>query len=221
MTNFNDQYIRDLLKVYFIMGSNNSVLDPEHVLTEALKAGITVFQFREKGEEALTGSEKTALATKLKNKCHAYNVPFIVNDDVDLALEIDADGIHIGQDDGKAEAVKKKIGNKILGVSAHSLEEVKAAKIEGAHYVGIGPVFPTKTKKDAEPVRGTCLLQELRQHSIKIPVVGIGGITSMNAEDVMRAGADGVAVISEISLASSPFERASVLADAVKRGMQK
>jgi thiamine-phosphate pyrophosphorylase len=218
MTNFTENYIRDLLKVYFIMGSNNSLFDPEYVLTEALKAGITVFQFREKGDDALTGPEKTALALKLKNKCHAYDVPFIINDDVELALEIGADGIHIGQDDERAEIVRKKIGNKILGVSAHSTEEVNMAIKAGANYVGIGPVFPTKTKKDAEPVQGTRLIQELKQKGMIIPVVGIGGITNENAEEVIRSGADGVAVISEISLAASPFESAGSLVTAVYKG---
>ncbi|MFT8321881.1 MAG: thiamine phosphate synthase [Bacillus sp. (in: firmicutes)] len=216
MENYQQNYIRDLLKVYFIMGSNNCELDPEYVLTEALKAGITVFQFREKGQGALTGPEKRALAKKLKNKCNAYDVPFIVNDDVELALEIAADGIHIGQEDEKAEFVKKKIGNKILGVSAHSLEEVQSAIKAGADYVGIGPIYPTNTKKDTEPVRGTSLIKEMKVNNIKIPIVGIGGITTKNAREVIHAGANGVAIISEISLASSPYEKTKNLLHTVK-----
>ncbi|WP_445506225.1 thiamine phosphate synthase [Niallia sp. 03190] len=215
MTKYKQDYIKNLLKVYFIMGSNNSELDPEYVLTEALKAGITIFQFREKGAGSLTGSEKTALARKLQNKCKEYNVPFIVNDDVDLALQIGADGVHIGQEDEKAEAVKKKIGNKIVGVSAHTVEEVKSAIKAGADYVGIGPIFPTKTKKDTEPVQGTRLLKELQKNKIQVPIVGIGGITNDNAGEVICAGADGVAVISEVSMAAYPFESAKNLVETV------
>ncbi|MBM7602876.1 thiamine-phosphate pyrophosphorylase [Metabacillus crassostreae] len=209
--------MQKLLNVYFIMGSNNCKIDPALVLQQAIKGGITLFQFREKGTGALTGNEKFKFAEQLQNICRINNIPFIVNDDIELALALDADGIHIGQDDGSAEEVRKKIGdNKILGVSTHNLEEVKKAIAEGADYVGIGPIYSTTTKEDAKTAQGTALIKEVRSNNIEIPIVGIGGITAENASPVIEHGGNGVAVISEISLAEDPGENAMKLNKVVK-----
>ncbi|MEH7305474.1 thiamine phosphate synthase [Neobacillus drentensis] len=204
--------VRAALRVYFIMGSTNCLKEPAEVLDEAISGGITLFQFREKGEGALTGSEKYALAKELQTICRKHQVPFIVNDDIELAVEIEADGVHIGQDDETVKAVREKIGiTKILGVSVHSTEEAMAAVRDGADYFGIGPVFPTKTKADAKPSRGTTLIEKLRKDGCETPIVGIGGITIENARSVMNAGADGVSVITAISQADSPLEAARAL----------
>lgn len=207
--------MRNLLKVYFIMGSNNCQQEPAHVLELALKGGITLFQFREKGTGAYTGYEKIQFAKKLQTICKENNVPFIVNDDVELALLLDADGVHIGQDDESAEMVRRKIGNKILGVSTHNLEEVEKAIAEGADYVGIGPIYSTTTKEDAKSAQGTTLIEEVRSKGIEIPIVGIGGITSENASPIIKSGADGIAVITDISLANDPRENASKLINSI------
>ncbi|MGG3470571.1 thiamine phosphate synthase [Neobacillus pocheonensis] len=207
--------LREALKVYFIMGSPNCLMDPTEVLKEAISGGITFFQFREKGEGALTGVEKYALAKELQNICRQNQIPFIVNDDIELALTIDADGVHIGQEDESVRAVRKKIGDKILGVSVHSTEEAMSAIKEGADYFGIGPVFPTKTKEDAKPSRGTTLIETLRENGYQTPIVGIGGITAENARSIVDAGADGVSVITAISLAASPMEAARKLKGAI------
>ncbi|OCA81615.1 thiamine-phosphate diphosphorylase [Bacillus sp. FJAT-27225] len=207
--------MKELLKVYFIAGRNNCLQQPEKVLIEAIKGGITLFQFREKGKGALEGKDKTDFARRLLSICRAHGIPFIVNDDVNLALSIDADGVHIGQDDGSAEEVRSRIGDKILGVSAHSEEEVRHAIESGADYVGIGPIFSTKTKEDANPARGTPLIKELRLKGYAIPIVGIGGITSVNARSVIEAGADGVSVITAISRAENPEEAARELKNTV------
>jgi len=212
---YSAEKIKQLLKLYFIMGSNNSKLSPEEVLTQALKGGITIFQYREKGENALSGKEKMELGKRLQQLCKEFSVPFIVNDDIDLALELDADGVHIGQDDETAEAVRAKIGAKILGVSAHSLEEVELAVRAGADYVGIGPIYHTNTKKDAKEVRGTALITDVRRQDVTIPIVGIGGITAANAAPVFHAGGDGVAVISEISGADQPYANTQSLLNAL------
>jgi thiamine-phosphate pyrophosphorylase len=203
--------LREVLSVYFIMGSNNCLKDPVEVLKEAIAGGITFFQFREKGEGALTGVEKYSLAKKLQSICKENHIPFIVNDDLDLAVEINADGVHIGQEDESVKTVREKIGDKILGVSVHTKEEAIAALRDGADYFGIGPVFPTTTKADAKPSRGTTLIEALRSEGFTIPIVGIGGITSENACSVMKAGADGVSVITAISHAESPQEAAKAL----------
>lgn len=212
--------LRENLSVYFIMGSTNCLKDPAEVLQEAIEGGITIFQFREKGEGALTGSAKLALAKELQGICHDHQIPFIVNDDIELAIAIDADGVHIGQEDEPVKTVREKIGNKVLGVSVHSIEEAVAALEQGADYFGIGPVFPTKTKADAKPSRGTVLIEKLRAEGYKIPIVGIGGITIENASSVINAGADGVSVITSISHATSPLEAAQGLKNKViKKGV--
>ncbi|OQM44279.1 thiamine-phosphate diphosphorylase [Anoxybacillus sp. UARK-01] len=213
--------LKEQLRVYFIMGSNNCERSPLEVLAEAIEGGITMFQFREKGKGALLKKEQYALAKELQALCRKHHIPFIVNDDVELALELDADGVHIGQDDERADVVRKKIGNKILGVSAHNLAEAKRAIEQGADYLGVGPIFPTSTKEDAKEAQGTAVLRLMREHGLSIPIVGIGGITANNAKKVIAAGADGVSVISAISLAPSPKKSAEWLARAVSEALNE
>jgi thiamine-phosphate pyrophosphorylase len=174
--------------------------DPLAVLEGALKGGITAFQLREKGEGARVGAELKELAEQCKALCEEYKVPFIVNDDVDLALEIDADGVHIGQEDGVVSEVRSKIGkDKILGVSTNSLNEALTASDAGANYVGVGPLFDTDSKENAGPAIGTELIKEIVAHLPGLSIVGIGGITERKASQVIHAGASGVAVISAIT----------------------
>lgn len=195
--------LKSSLALYFVMGSPNCRKAPELVLQEAIDGGITLFQFREKGEGALTGAAKFELAFRLKEICNAQEIPFIVDDDVELALQLDAAGIHVGQDDEPLQQVRTSCGNRIIGVSVHTMEEAEAAIQQGADYLGIGPIFPTQTKKDAKPVQGTVLIKQLRDKGYTIPIVGIGGVTVDNVEQVIRAGADGAAVITAISHAEN------------------
>jgi thiamine-phosphate pyrophosphorylase len=215
MARISKEQMKELLRVYFIMGSNNCRQNPLEVLKEAIAGGVTMFQFREKGKGSLSGDEKYAFAQQLQAICRAQGVPFIVNDDVELALALDADGVHIGQEDERADVVRQKMGDKILGVSAHNVEEAKRAIEQGADYLGVGPIFPTNTKEDAKDVQGVAVLRTMRECGLSIPIVGIGGIASHNAKDVIAAGADGVSVISAISLSASPVEEARKLAAAV------
>jgi thiamine-phosphate pyrophosphorylase len=216
MTICNTESLRDALKVYFIMGSPNCKDNPSTVLKEAIEGGITLFQFREKGTEALTGDEKVSLAKELQQICRENQIPFIVNDDIGMAIALDADGVHIGQEDEPIGEVRKKVGtNKIIGVSVHSYEEAITALKGGADYFGIGPVFPTKTKEDAKPSNGTKLIEELRERGLTLPIVGIGGITAENARSVIKAGTDGVSVITAISHAPSVKEAAKALRKSV------
>ena len=195
------------MQVYFVMGSNNCTIDPLEVLTQALDGGITFFQFREKGQDAKVGEQKYELAKQLMEVCRANQVPFIVNDDVELALALDADGIHVGQDDGDLATIRKKIGHsKILGVSTHNVEEAEEAVRIGADYIGVGPMFFTLTKEDIEDVKGPSVITAIRKAGVTLPIVGIGGISIEKAQEVVEAGADGVAVISAISKALSPKE---------------
>ncbi|MDA1761269.1 thiamine phosphate synthase [Bacillus thuringiensis] len=208
-----------LLQVYFIMGSNNCTKDPLSVLKEALDGGVTLFQFREKGEGALIGEDRVRFAKEVQALCREYGVPFIVNDDVELAIELDADGVHVGQDDEGITSVREKMGDKIIGVSTHTIEEARWAIENGADYLGVGPIFPTSTKKDTKAVQGTKGLAHFREQGITIPIVGIGGITIENTASVIEAGADGVSVISAISLAESAYESARKLAEEVNKGL--
>ena len=208
--------LRKILKVYFIMGSTNCQhKNPREVLKEAIQGGITCFQFREKGIGALVGQEKFELAKDLQQLCQKAGIPFIVNDDIDLAIALDADGVHIGQDDEDADTVRAKIKDKILGLSVHNLLETKRAIEAEADYVGVGPIFPTNSKVDAQEVKGVEIIQELRANGMSMPMVGIGGITIENAASVIRAGADGVSVISTISQADQITLSAQRLKDKV------
>ena len=141
---------KELLKLYFICGTTTCQgKDLYSVVEEALKGGITLFQFREKGKGALEGKEKLELAIKLQNLCKKYNVPFIVNDDIELALEIAADGVHVGQDDLGVDEIRKLMPDKIIGLSIGNEEELKQSKVEYVDYVGVGHVFVTQSKDDA------------------------------------------------------------------------
>lgn len=209
--------------VYFIMGTDNTgKRQPLEVLKEALQGGIDYFQLREKGPSALTGSALIEFAVACQQLCREYDVPFIVNDDVELAWEIGADGVHIGQEDQSALHVRRIIGlDKILGVSVHSLEEAAIAMENGADYVGMGPVFETCTKTDAKKPAGVNGIEMVKNKFPNFPVVGIGGITPLNAELVWAAGADGIAVISAIADAKNLASQITLLRPAAKAGAVK
>lgn len=187
------------IRKYFIMGSQNCHIKPETVLEEAAKAGITAFQFREKGPSALTGNAKLALGRRLRGICARYTIPFIINDDIELAALLEADGIHIGQEDTSLEEVRERFPEKYIGLSVSNQDELNKSPVELADYLGVGPIFATSTKEDAKQAIGTGLIRSLKQHHPNLPVVGIGGITEENASAVIEAGADGVAVISVIT----------------------
>lgn len=174
------------------------------VLKNALTAGITCFQLREKGVHALQNAQELiALASQCKALCQQHQVPFIINDDVNLALHIKADGVHVGQSDTPiTQVIKHCAGTLRIGLSINTLEQAIAANaIAGIDYFGVGPIFPTQSKADAQAVVGTTLIERIRQAGITKPMVGIGGITTQNAHSVRQAGADGVAVISAITQA--------------------
>jgi thiamine-phosphate pyrophosphorylase len=195
----------DKASIYFIMGTQNAVGRPPLVVLEAaLAGGIDYFQLREKGPGALAGDSLLEFAAECKWLCRKYGVPFIVNDHVELAAIIDADGIHIGQEDAAASEARRLMGpDKIIGVSVHSVAEAEQAVMSGADYVGMGPVFGTRTKKDAKSPAGVAGILAVKSRYPNLPVIGIGGITPDNAALVWSAGADGVAVISAIAEAEN------------------
>lgn len=187
------------LDKYFILGTVNcNEKQPLEIIEAALKAGVTMFQLREKGEGALQGESYIRFAKECQHLCRQYQVPFIVNDDVELALTLDADGIHVGQEDLAIKEFRKMSPGKIIGVSVHTLMELNEAIINGADYVGIGPIFTTKSKADAIQ-SSLVFLVEARNAQPTFPMVAIGGITIQNSHLVRQTGANGVAVISEIA----------------------
>ena len=191
---------KELLKLYFICGTTTCQgKDLYSVVEEALKGGITLFQFREKGKGALEGKEKVELALKLQNLCKKYNVPFIVNDDIELALEIDADGVHVGQDDLGVDEIRKLMPDKIICLSIGNEEELKQSKVEYVDYVGVGPVYVTQSKDDAGGAIGYEGLELMRKLLPQMPLVAIGGIQTQHIKDVMKTNVDGVSIISAIS----------------------
>lgn len=161
---------------------------------EALKGGATFIQLREKD---LTEEEFLEEAKKIQQLCKKYRVPFIINDNVKLAKEIDADGVHVGQSDMEALDVRAQLGeDKIIGVSARTVEQALLAEKHGADYLGVGAVFQTGTKTDAREVEHSVLKEICTK--VDIPVVAIGGITQDNVKELSGSGINGIAVISAI-----------------------
>ncbi len=165
------------------------------VIRAAIAGGATVVQYREK---AGTTRQLIEEAQALRDLTRQLGVPLIVNDRVDIALAVDADGVHVGQDDMPAPIARKLMGpGKIVGVSATNLEEALQAERDGADYLGAGPIFATPTKPDAAPPIGLDGLAEICRR-VSIPVIAIGGINEENAAAVIEAGADGIAVVSAV-----------------------
>lgn len=161
---------------------------------EALKAGVTLVQYRDKKAGGRAMLEK---AVALRKLCYRYGVPLIINDRLDVALLAGADGVHLGQEDLPVEEARKLAGpDFIIGATAHNAAEAAAAEAAGADYLGCGAVFATRTKQDTIPL-GLDGLHAIRQ-AVRIPLAGIAGITAENYRQVLEAGADGVAVISAI-----------------------
>lgn len=164
----------------------------------AIKGGATFLQMREK---SLEFAEFVKEATVIKSAARQSSIPFIINDNIDVALAVDADGVHIGQNDLSASKARAMIGNdKILGVSASTVEQAVKAQKDGADYIGVGAVFSTSTKHDANYISFNILSQICK--AVSIPVVAIGGISEDNALELKGTGIDGIAVISAIFAAS-------------------
>lgn len=174
---------------------------------ESLKGGVTLVQLREKH---LSFQEFLEEAKEMKELCHKYGVPLLINDNVEICIESGADGVHVGQKDMEAGAVREKLGkDKIIGVSARTVEQAMAAQIAGADYLGVGAVFSTSTKEDAKPLDHEILKAITK--AVDIPVVAIGGISSENVSQLKGTGIDGVAVVSAIYGKENPKEAAENL----------
>lgn len=179
----------------------------EDDVEKAILGGVTMVQLREKN---IDNDSFIELAKKVKQVCNKYKVPFIINDNLEVALAVDSDGIHIGQDDLPASLVRQKIGpDKILGVSAHNLDEAIAAKKAGATYLGAGAMFSTTTKDNTTNLS----IEQLQTitKNVDIPVVAIGGINYDNCLSLKNCNLAGIAVVSAIMAATNISEAASNL----------
>lgn len=179
------------------------------VCEDVLQHGATFLQIREKDLDAVSFQEEAA---QLKQLCRRYKVPYVVNDSVEIAMAIDADGVHVGQSDIKGRDIRSMIGtDKILGISAGTVAEAVAAEQAGADYIGVGAVFGTSTKKDARNLT----VEKLKEitGAVSIPVVAIGGINSKNLMELAGSGVDGVAVVSAIFAAEDPGQATALLLD--------
>lgn len=165
------------------------------VVKAALEGGATLIQLRNKIANTRILVEEGLALRALTREYHAL---FIINDRLDVALAVDADGVHMGQDDMQADLARKLLGpERILGISAGNLLEAEAGINAGADYLGVGPIYPTRTKANAGPATGLHLIEELAMR-YPIPLIAIGGITRENVTEVIRAGASGVAVITAV-----------------------
>lgn len=195
--------------LYFITTSH-----PEHgrdhadLAMAAIEGGARVVQFRDK---ELCGEELVRRAKAVRDLCGRRGVAFVVNDDAEVAMELRADGLHLGQSDLAGIAVWRPTWDAFLGISATTLGEALVAVDAGAHYLGVGPVFPTGSKSDAAPPMGLEGLREICS-AVDVPVAAIGGIGFEEVAGVVAAGADAVCVISVVSLAPDPRAAAAALA---------
>ena len=205
--------IQEILPLYFVAGTQNCRHLGDNpadnllsVLRQALEGGITCFQFRDKGKFSLENSpdEQRSLAISCRDLCHQYDVPFIVDDNVDLALEIEADGIHVGQSDTPVKTIRAKTNKPlIIGWSVNRLDEAKIGEeISEIDYFGVGPIFSTQSKENPSPTLGMEFIQTLRNEGITKPLVVIGGIKREHVKTLRKYGADGVAVITAITQAN-------------------
>lgn len=195
------------LSLYLVTDENDDEEKFLKTIEDAINGGVSVVQIREKTKDTL---DFYNLALKVKEITTEYNVPLIINDRVDVALAIDADGVHIGQSDMPCDVTRKLVGpNKIVGVSAATIDEAKKAEKDGADYIGTGAVFPTATKDDAPKITKMDLKEIVE--SINIPVVAIGGITLDNAPELTNTGIKGLSVVSAIMSSDNPRESAEKL----------
>ena len=191
----NKEKFKKDLKLYLV--TDSEILkdrDFYKCIEDSIKSGVTMVQLREKNTD---GKEFLEKAIKLRELTNKYNVTFVINDRIDIAMLVDADGVHIGQSDIDAVSARKLLGdNKIIGVSARNLQEAKIAKENGADYLGIGAMFSTSTKSDAKLVSFNTLEEIIKE--VNLPFVLIGGITLDNVKKLKHFKPDGYALVSGI-----------------------
>jgi thiamine-phosphate diphosphorylase len=169
-------------------------IDPQTAMRQALDAGVKFYQYRNKRGPRKGIYETALMLARIAENAQAC---FIVNDHADIAAAVGADGVHLGQDDLPIEFARKLLGkDRLIGISTHSLEQAVTAEAAGADYIGFGPIYPTTTK-DAGHTQGILSISTIKK-AVTLPIIAIGGINRSNVQEVIRSGAEGVAVISSI-----------------------
>lgn len=200
------------LSLYLVTEESIAIEELTKIIAQSVSGGVSIVQLREKNNSSLSFYKK---ASALKQLLNELSIPLIINDRVDIALAVGADGIHIGQDDLPLPVVKKMIPeDMIVGVSVSTLEEALKAERNGADYIGVGSVFPTKTKQDATLMA----LEDLGEicRGVSIPAVAIGGITADNISALSESGLSGTAVVSAIMNADNPKTASESLLKIIK-----
>ncbi|MBN1466721.1 thiamine phosphate synthase [candidate division KSB1 bacterium] len=202
--------IKPVLDIYLVTDRELSGgRDVEEIVAAAVKGGATIVQVREKHSST---REFIRLAERVKKILQPAHIPLIINDRVDVALAVDADGVHVGQQDMPYEMARALLGaDKIIGLSVESVAEARAAQALNVDYLGVSPIYFTPTKMDLKRQVGLEGLREISSFS-RHPLVGIGGLNAANAESVIKSGADGVAVVSAICSAENPEKATRELA---------
>ena len=197
------QYLKNC-SLYLITSNRVNI---EDIVLQSLKAGVKIIQYREK---LLNDFEKISQAKCIASLCKKYNSLFIVNDRIDIALAIDADGVHLGQDDIPTKIARELLGNeKLIGRSTHCLEEIRNAEEEGCDYIGIGPIFPSETKKKLNPIGVDSLRKGLKESHL--PAFAIGGINSSNIAQLNQINNLRIAVSEAIINSNEPFSKSEEL----------
>ena len=189
---------------------NQEFLD---IIEESIKGGVSIVQVREKELDLIPFYEKAKAVKEITDK---YNIPLIINDRLSIAIGLGADGAHVGQDDIDGSIARDILGpDRILGISAQTVEQAKKAEKDGADYIGCGAVFPTSTKEDADSVS----IEEFKKikEAVNIPVVAIGGIKIDNVKDLKGTNTDGISVVSAIMDAEEPKEASEKLLEEFKK----
>lgn len=200
------------LELYLVTDRELSTIPFYEMIKKAVKGGVTVVQLREKRL-----STREFIEEALEVKKIVSGIPIIINDRVDIALAARADGVHLGNEDMPVDIAKRILGKDfIIGASAGSVEEAIEKEKMGADYIAVSPVFSTPTKPDAGPPLGLEGIREMRK-IVKVPLIGIGGINRENVIDVIRSGAEGVAVVSAIVSSEDPEKSAKELRELVWR----
>ncbi|MGE7594837.1 thiamine phosphate synthase [Peribacillus frigoritolerans] len=200
------------LSLYLVTEESIAIEELTKIIAQSVSGGVSIVQLREKNNSSLSFYKK---ASALKQLLNELSIPLIINDRVDIALAVGADGIHIGQDDLPLPVVKKMVPeDMIVGVSVSTLEEALEAERNGADYIGVGSVFPTKTKQDATLMA----LEDLGEicRGVSIPAVAIGGITADNISALSDSGLSGTAVVSAIMNADNPKTASESLLKIIK-----
>jgi thiamine-phosphate pyrophosphorylase len=200
------------LSLYLVTEESIAIEELTRIITESVSGGVSIVQLREKSNSSLSFYKK---ASELKQLLNELSIPLVINDRVDIALAVGADGIHIGQDDLPLPVVKKMVPEDMfVGVSVSTLEEALEAERNGADYIGVGSVFPTKTKQDATLMA----LEDLGEicRGVSIPAVAIGGITADNITALSDSGLSGTAVVSAIMNANNPKTASESLLKIIK-----